>query len=147
MSMSFDLIHSYSQKLQAFKGDFCRNYLAIGALLLIVRDEKLWKDAGASSFVEWLTSEGLSRAWGYRCAQIYEKWNDRALGILPERLTQLLPLQMTEEQEAEMLVAARELPAGAFQDAVRVARGQTPSDEEGCEHEFQTRCRKCGRLA
>ena len=140
------LIHSYSQQLQAFKGDHCKSYLGIGAILATVRSEKIWVGT-AESFAEWLTSEGFSRSWGYRCAQVYERWNDRALGILPERLTMLLPLKLAPEAEKQLLEDARILPSGAFADAVRVAKGQTPSDQEGCEHDFQTRCRKCGRVA
>lgn len=138
-------VHAIGVRIEQLKRDHANSYLQIGALLSLVHRQKLWKEAGASTFAEYLTSHGFSRAWGYSAIQCWERWGERALDVVPERLRALLPLRVPPEQEQSILESARELPAGAFRDALRNLRGEKGSDEEGCEHEWETRCSRCGR--
>ena len=138
-------VHQIGVRIEALKREYASNFLQIGALLSLVHNERLWKEAGASTFAEYLTDRGFSRAWGYSAIQVWERFGERALGVIPDRLRALVLLQLQPEQESQILEQARELPAGAFRDALRNLRGEKASDEEGCEHEWETRCSRCGR--
>ena len=125
--------------------DHANSYLKVGALLALAKQEKAWKEAGAESFAAWLTDLGFSRAWGYACVQVYEKFSERGKGIIPDRLRQLARIKLKPEEENEMLEQARLLNAGAFYDCIREKKGLTPSD--GCDHpEKVLTCIKCRKI-
>ncbi len=63
------------------------------------------------------------------------------------RLVRLLPIARqlkNQDQISEWVDKAIELPAGEFENAMKEAKGKTPSDM--CNHEFKTIlvCKKCG---
>lgn len=138
-------VHQIGLRIEALKREYASNFLQIGALLSLVHKQKVWKQAGSTTFAEYLTSLGFSRAWGYSAMQIWERFGERASGVIPDRLRALLPFELGLQQESQILADARILPAGAFRDALRNLRGEKASDDEGCEHEWETRCSRCGR--
>ena len=142
-----DQLHNASLLIERGKQQASNGFLLIGSALSLVKRERLWSSS-YHDFGEYCTSVGLKRSTSYKLAQIWDRWGDKAKGIQFDRLARLLPAKFKDEtEEGEVLEQAKELNLGAFLDRVRELRGQTPSDGEGCEHEFVSRCAKCGRRA
>ena len=127
------VVHDINVRIADLKRSFAGNYLEIGALLLLVKREKLYLETGMSTFAAYATDQGFGRAWAYACVQIADRFGAKALGIAPDRLRMLLPLKLTPEEEEEWLVKARELNAGAFYDEIANRKGKIATDQ--CAHE------------
>ena len=142
-----DQLHNATLIIEQGKQDASNGFLLVASALSLVKRERLWT-VSYQSFDEYCTSVNMKRSTAYKLAQIWDRWGDKARGIQFDRLARLLPAKFKdEEEEKEVFEQAKELTLGAFLDRVRELRGQTPSDGEGCEHQFQTRCSKCGRKA
>ena len=139
-----DQLHNACIVIEDGKKRSSEGFLMIGSALSLVLRNKLWVDSH-KDFGEFCTSVGISRSYSYKLIQAWERFGDRAKGIEPHRLLKLLPLKV--ENEEEVLEQARELTPGSWADRLRELKGQTPSDGEGCEHDFETRCKHCGRKA
>ena len=138
-----DTLHNLCRIIAEGKSQASSGFLMVASALSIVKREKLWIRS-YGSFEEFCTDQGLKRSTCYKLAQIWDRFGERAKGVQFDRLAKLLPLKLDNEEE--VLEQARELNAGAFQDVVRVLKGQTPSDGD-CKHDQGTHsycsvCRK-----
>ena len=139
-----DQLHAATLIVNEGKSRSSEGFLMIGSALSLVLRNKLWVDS-FKDFGEYCTSIGLSRSYSYKFIQAWERWGDSAKGIEPHRLIKLLPIKVDDEMG--ILAQARDLNAGAWVDRVRELKGETPSDGEGCEHSYESRCKLCGRKA
>ena len=140
-----DQLHQIKEALRAAKEHYAGDYLVIASLLALVKRESLWKGS-YPTFVMFLQDEGISRTWGYRAVACWERWGEKAKGIIPDRLNRMLKLTFPDvETEETYLEAARTYNPGAFQDQLRQLQGLPTSDSE-CSHEPETRCKVCRKL-
>ena len=134
-----DQLHNATLLIESGKAQASSGFLLIGSALSLVLREKLWVDSYAS-FGEYCTSVNLSRSYGYKLAQIWDRFGEKAKGIEVYRLLKILPLKV--ENETEVLEQARDLNPGAFNDRVREILGKVPTDD--CLHEVLVSiCAKC----
>ena len=133
------------KRIEVCKRDHANSYLQLGAILQLVRDDKLWKEFGFQSFAQFVTEHGLSRAWAYQCVAVVERWGQKAQGILPSRLQALLPIKCeSPDVETELLEAARTYQAEAFRNVIVDRKGGNPTDN--CPHEvLGSYCTNCGK--
>ena len=134
-----DQLHNASILIEQGKQEASHGFLLIGSAMSLVLREKLWVDSYAN-FGEFCTAVNISRSYGYKLAQIWDRFGEKAKGIEVHRLQKLLPLKVDDENE--LLEQARELNPGAFNDRLREIQGLRPTDN--CEHsEIGSYCKHC----
>lgn len=149
------VIFETTQRILGFLSSTVYNALQAGLLLCQVRDERLFIHYAdhTQTFDEYLKEIRVGRSTAYNCMGIYERfWSaleSRSGEPLPEytRLVKALPLVKSKEDADTWVENAITLPADAYEDALREAKGKTPSD--GCAHserETWSRCSGCGKF-
>ena len=97
------------KSIERCKENHASSFLELGAILLHVRDGKLYQDFGYPTFGDFVKDHGLSRSWAFTCAAISVRFGNKALGIQPSRLMKMLSVKSDDGTDEELLESARTL--------------------------------------
>jgi len=130
------------------KKEIGNHFLVIGKALTFVNEQKLYQSFnGCLTFDEFVHELGLSRTTAYNAMGVYKTFGLYNLEEVPhDRLSRLLPLEIEEDEKPDWIEKARLLPAQAFTDEIREAKGQIATDK--CEHgevKYIAKCKCCGK--
>ena len=133
--------------IESAVGDADRNFNTIGAALVLVADEKLFKEYAThtTSMEKFLREFKFSRSWAFNAMRVHREFGGYDLAGVPhDRLVRILPLKLEEQYKEGWVHAARVLSAGAFNDEIRAYKGLKTTDD--CDHsqtETIIKCKSC----
>ncbi len=149
-SESAKLVHKYIGVLKNATNDSTSNFLLIGEVLALVNQKRLYLQYAdhVKTFDGFLVEVGIKRGNAYHALRVWREFGKYDLENIPhDRLIRMLPLRLDENKKATWLHDARELPAFAFNDCLREAKGLPARDN--CLHsETMTKivCKCCAKV-